>query len=132
MAQQVAAIEWACDRRPSARARWERLARALAGDGAPISLAIGDAARARLGRARTAGERIRLENALEAATSTLEAGGTSNPGLVEYTRGALLGALGRRDESREALRRVFVLPDRNLSHALARAAGRRSVSRPVQ
>ena len=131
MAQQVAAIEWACGRRPAALARWERLARALASDGAPMSLAIADAARARLGRARTAAERVRLENALEAATSTLDSGGTSNPGLVEYARGALLGALGRADESRESLRRVFVFPDRNLSHALARAAWRRSVSRPV-
>ena len=132
MAQQVAAIEWACDRRTAARARWDRLARALAGDSAPMSLAIADAARARLGRARTAAERVRLERALEAATSTLESGGTSNPGLMEYTRASLLGALGRRDESRDSLRRVFVFPDRNLSHALARAALRRPASRAVQ
>jgi tetratricopeptide (TPR) repeat protein len=131
MAQQVAAIEWACERRPAARARWDRLARALAGDGAPMSLAIADAARAHLGRARTAAERVRLESALEAATSTLESGGTSNPGLMEYARGSLLAALGRDEASRESFRRVFVFPDRNLSHALARAALRRSVSRPV-
>jgi hypothetical protein len=132
MAQQVAAIEGACDRRTAARARWDRLARALAGDAAPMSLAIADAARARLGRARTAAERARLERALEAATSTLESGATTNPGLMEYARAALLGALGRDEESRESLRRVFVFPDRNLSHALARAALRRSVPGPVQ
>ena len=97
-----------------------------------MSLAIADAARARLGRARTAAERGRLESALEAATSTLESGGTSNPGLMEYTRASLLGALGRDEESRESFRRVVVFPDRNLSHALARAALRRAGSRAVQ
>ena len=132
MAQQVAAIEWACDRRASARARWDRLARALAGDGAPISLAIADAARVRLGRARTAAERVRLERALEVATSTLESGGTSNPGLMEYARASLLAALGRGDESRESLRRVFVFPDRSLSQALARVALRRAAPRAGQ
>jgi hypothetical protein len=132
MAQQVAAIEWACDRRASAQARWNRLARALAGTSAPMSVAIADAARARLGRARTAAERVRLERALEAATSTLESGATTNPGLMEYARASLLAALGRGDESRASFGRVFVFPDRNLSHALARAASRRAVPKAVQ
>src|SRR5262249_42646744 len=117
-----AGIEWSCDRRASARARWDRLARALESDGAPMPLAIADDARRRLDRTRTAEERARPERALEAATSTLESGGTTRPGLTECARGSLLAALGRVDEARQSLRRVFVLPDRNLSHALARAA----------
>jgi hypothetical protein len=32
----------------------------------------------------------------------------------------LRAALGRTDEARESLSRVFLLPDRHLSHALAR------------
>ena len=115
-------IESACGRAAAARARWERLARPLAADGAPLTLAIADAARERLGRPRTAAERARLERALESATATLESAGTSSPGLIEYARGVLLGALGRSGRARESLRRVFTYPDRGLSHALARAA----------
>jgi tetratricopeptide (TPR) repeat protein len=129
MALQVAAIEWACDQRASARARWGRLAGGLAEDSAPMTLAIADTARGRLGKTRTAADRVNLENALSVATGTLESGATSNPGLLEYARAGLLAALGRVDESRASLRRVFVFPDRNLSHALARAALRRNVSR---
>ena len=122
MNQQVAAIEWACGRRESARARWDRQARALAGDAAPLTLAIADVARRRLGRAMTAAERARLEKALEAAASTLESAGTNNPGLIEYARALLLSALGRGNEAQQSYRRVFTYPDRALSHALARAA----------
>lgn len=122
MDRQVADVEWACGRRDSARARWERLARALAADRAPLTTAMADAARARLGRPRTAAERARLERALESATGTLESAATSSPGLLEYARASLLAALGRPAESRASLRRVFAFPDRGLSHALARAA----------
>jgi thioredoxin-like negative regulator of GroEL len=122
MNQQVAAIEWVCGRKESARARWDRQARALAGDAAPLTLAIADVARRRLGRVMTNAERARLERALEAATSTLESAGTSSPGLIEYARASLLSALGRSNEARESYRRVFTYPDRGLSHALARPA----------
>jgi len=132
MALQVAAIEWACDQRASARARWNRLALGRAENSGPMALAIADAARGRLGKTQTAADRVRLENALSVATSTLESGGTSNPGMLEYARAALLAALGRVDESRDSLRRVFVFPDGNLSHALARAELRRAVSRPAR
>ena len=97
-----------------------------------MTIAIADAARRRLGNARTAADRVLLEKALNVATGTLESGGTSNPGLLEYARAALLAALGRVDEARESLRRVFVFPDRNLSHALARAELRRTVARAAQ
>jgi hypothetical protein len=52
----------------------------------------------------------------------MESGTSGNPGLTEYTRALLLSALGRPEESRQAWRRVFVYPDRSLSHALARSA----------
>jgi hypothetical protein len=132
MALQVAAIEWACGRRDAARARWGRLARGFAEGGPPMTIAIADAARRRLGNARTAADRVLLEKALNVATGTLESGGTSNPGLLEYARAALLAALGRVDEARESLRRVFVFPDRNLSHALARAELRHTTARAAQ
>ncbi len=119
---QAADVESACGRAESARARWERLARPLEGDGAPLTLAIADTAARRLGRTRSAAERPRLERALDNATTTLESAGTSSPGLIEYARGVLLAALGRNAEARDSLRRVFVYPDRGLSHVLARAA----------
>jgi tetratricopeptide (TPR) repeat protein len=118
---QIAAIESACGRTAQARARWERLARPLDGGGAPMSVAIADDARERLGRTRTADQRSRLEQALAAATRTLDSAGTSSPGLVELARASLLAALDRHDESRRSREKVFLYPDRNLSHALARA-----------
>ena len=118
---QAADIESACGRSAEARTRWERLARPLSADGPALTLAIADTARQRLGRPRTAAEHARLERALENATALLESAGTSSPGLIEYARGVLLEALGKNDEAREALRRVFTYPDRSLSHALARA-----------
>jgi len=132
MALQVAGIDWACGQRDAARARWSRLARSSVEDSPPMTMAIADTARSRLGQMRTAADRVRLEKALKVATVTLESGGTSNPGLLEYARAALLAALGRVDESRESLRRVFVFPDRSLSHALARAELRRTVARAAQ
>jgi tetratricopeptide (TPR) repeat protein len=119
---QAGAIESACGRSVEARQRWERLAHPLSADGPPLTLAIADTARQRLGRPRTPAERARLEHAVENAAATLESAATSSPGVIEYARGILLQALGKNDEAREALRRVFTYPDRGLSHALARAA----------
>jgi len=119
---QAAEIESACGRSESAQARWEKLARPLESDGAPLTLAIADTAARRLGRTRSAAERARLELALENATATLESAGTSSPGIVEYARGVLLAALGKHAEARDSLRRVFTYPDRGLSHVLARRA----------
>jgi tetratricopeptide (TPR) repeat protein len=126
LAAQIAAVEDACGRHDGARARWDRLARGLESNGAPLAVAIGDYARARLGRDRTAAERDRLQQALTTATATLESMATSSPGLVEYARALLLSELGRTDESRKALQRVFLYPDRGLSHALARSAMRQA------
>ena len=121
MERQIAAIESACGGQASARARWERLERPLTAGGAPMSVAIADEARQRLGRTRTAVQRRRLEQALEAAARTLDSAATSSPGLVELARASLLAALGRDEEARQSRRKVFLYPDRNLSHALARA-----------
>jgi tetratricopeptide (TPR) repeat protein len=128
MALQIADIESACGKRDSARSRWERLARALQADGAPLTTGIADVARARLGRQRTPQEQARVEQSLAAATATLESGATSSPGLTEYARSLLLAGLGRADEAHASLQRVFLYPDRGLSHALARAAFRQSRS----
>lgn len=122
LAQQVAEIESRCGQAAEARSLWEKLAEPLAADGAPLPLVIADAASRRLGRPRTAGEHARLERALDSATATLESGGTTSPGLIEYARGELLAALGRTADARESLHRVFTYPDRGLSHSLARAA----------
>jgi tetratricopeptide (TPR) repeat protein len=120
MARQVAALESACGRRDDARTRWQRLEHGFDGDSGPLAVAVADEARQRLGKSRTAAQRVRLEQALDDATRTLDSGGTSNPGLMEYARASLLAALGRADDSRRSRRRVFIFPDRNLSHALAR------------
>jgi hypothetical protein len=86
-----------------------------------MSVAIADEARERLGRTRTADQRRRLEQALDAATRTLDSAGTTSPGLVELARASLLAALGRDEDARRSRTQAFMYPDRNLSHALARA-----------
>lgn len=120
MVRQAAALEAACGRAAAAADKWRRLERPLTWGGSPLAVAIADDARTRLGKGRTAAQRRRLEEALDSATRTLESGGTSSPGTLEYARALLLAGLGRPGESRTTLEHVFVLPDRNLSHALAR------------
>jgi hypothetical protein len=121
MARQAAAVEWNCGRRDAARTRWERLVKGLNGGGGPLGVAVADEARTRLGVIRTDEDRRHLEEALDSAARTLDSGGTSNPGSLEYARALLLAELGRSDEARASLRRVFLYPDRNLSHAWARS-----------
>ena len=122
MLRQIAAIDAACGRTDAARTGWQRLARALDEDeGAPLTIAIADEARARLGLRRTPDQQRRLEAALARAAHALDTGGASNPGLTELARASLLAALGRTDASQRSMARVFVWPDRNLSHAFARA-----------
>jgi tetratricopeptide (TPR) repeat protein len=124
MQLQIADVEAACGRRDAASGRWETLARSLQADAAPVTMAIADAARARLGRARTAAELATLQQALGAATMAIESASTSSPGLVEYARALILSELGRADEARASWQRVFLFPDRGLSHALARSTFR--------
>jgi tetratricopeptide (TPR) repeat protein len=122
MALQAADVESACGRGDTARGRLERLARALDSESAPLATAIAARARERLGRTPTDAERARLEQALAVATATLESAGTSSPGLIEYARALLLQELGRPEEARASLQRVFIYPDRGLSHAFARVS----------
>jgi hypothetical protein len=55
---------------------------------------------------------------------SVEAIGRWSPGALEYARALLLAALDRKEDARQSLQKVFLFPDRNLSHALAREARR--------
>jgi hypothetical protein len=117
MARQMAGIESACGRDGAARARWTKLDRP---GGGPLGIAMADEAHRRLGLQAPPDRQQHLQEALDSATRTLASAGTSNPGSLEYARALLLNALGRTTEARESRSKVFVFPDRNLSHALAR------------
>jgi tetratricopeptide (TPR) repeat protein len=65
--------------------------------------------------------RPRLEAALAEADLYLFRGG-HYPALATCARGMLLRALGRTGEGDEALRQVFVLPDKGMPHHMARLA----------
>jgi hypothetical protein len=75
----------------------------------------------RLGEAGDADWRPRLESALAEADLYLFRGG-HYPALATCARGMLLRALGRTSEGDEALRQVFVLPDKGMPHHMARLA----------
>ena len=75
----------------------------------------------RLGEASDAEWRPRLETALAEADSISSAGATT-PAVATCARGMLLRALGRTPEGDEALRQVFVLPDKGMPHHIARLA----------
>ena len=75
----------------------------------------------RLGEASDAAWRPRLEAALAEADLYLFRGG-HYPAVATCARGMLLRALGRTAEGDEALRQVFVLPDKGLPHHIARLA----------
>jgi tetratricopeptide (TPR) repeat protein len=75
----------------------------------------------RLGEASDARWRPRLQAALDEADTYLFRGG-HYPALATCARGMLLRALGRVPEGDEALRQVFVLPDKGLPHHVARLA----------
>jgi hypothetical protein len=121
MVLQIGDVELKCGRRESGQARLEQLARALALDSAPLPTAVAIGALAKLGRGMTDAERPHAEQALASATATLESAGTSNPGLIEYARSVLLVGLGRGEDASASWHRVFIYPDRGLSHALARS-----------
>jgi tetratricopeptide (TPR) repeat protein len=75
----------------------------------------------KLGEAGDAEWRPRLEKALAEADLYLFRGG-HYPAGATCARGMLLLALGRGPEGREALRQVFVLPDKGMPHHIARLA----------
>jgi tetratricopeptide (TPR) repeat protein len=59
---------------------------------------------------------------LEAALSRSGGGRGNASGLAACAHGLMLADLGRKDEAVAALRSAFVLPDRGMSHHLARLA----------
>jgi tetratricopeptide (TPR) repeat protein len=75
----------------------------------------------RRGEAGDAGWHPRLEAALAEADLYLFRGG-HYPGVATFARGMLLRALGRAPEGDEALRQVFLLPDKGMPHHMARLA----------
>jgi tetratricopeptide (TPR) repeat protein len=75
----------------------------------------------RLGAAGEAAWRPRLEAALAEADLYLFRGG-HYPGVATCARGLLLRALGRTREGEQALRQVFLLPDKGMPHHVARLA----------
>jgi tetratricopeptide (TPR) repeat protein len=75
----------------------------------------------RLGEAAEAEWRPRLEAALAEADLYLFRGG-HYPAVATCARGMLLHAIGRGPEGNEALRQVFVLPDKGMPHHMARLA----------
>jgi len=119
MQLQRARVEAACGRGDAARRRWTTLVQQRP-DGSPAATAIAyDAARS-LGASGDAPSTARLEAALSAITAVVESEDSESPGTALYVQARLLAALGRVDEARQSLARVFLFPDRNLSHALAR------------
>jgi tetratricopeptide (TPR) repeat protein len=75
----------------------------------------------KLDEAEDAEWRPRLEAALAEADLYLFRGG-HYPAVATCARGMLLQALGRTREGEEALRQVFVLPDKGMAHHMARLA----------
>jgi hypothetical protein len=75
----------------------------------------------KLGQASDAEWRPRLEAVLAEADLYLFRGG-HYPAVATCARGMLLRALGRTREGEEALRQVFVLPDKGMPHHVARLA----------
>ena len=119
MQLQLARVEAACGRADAARRRWTTLAQDRP-DASPAATAIAYEAASALGTAGGAPSPARLEAALSAISAAVASADPSAPGTALYVQARLSAALGHVDEARESLARVFLFPDRNLSHALAR------------
>src|SRR5262249_20186361 len=102
-----------------------KIAGASAPDAGPLQAALACEAARTLGQTDIDAWSPRLDDALLAATRTLEAGATSSPGMTQLARALLLRALGREEDAARALAAVFTFPDRNLSYYLARRAMKR-------
>jgi tetratricopeptide (TPR) repeat protein len=101
----------------AAREQWRRAAAGR--DFRQVAFAY--RAAGRLGEAGDVDWRPRLEAALAEADTYLFRGG-HYPAVATCARGMLLRALGREREGEEALRQVFVLPDKGMPHHIARLA----------
>lgn len=86
--------------------------------GRPLDVALGDRAARMLGSHDTDRWRERVTEARTTMSRVLQAGAGSSGDA--YALGLLLESEGRRDEAREAFTLALRLPDRHLSHHLAR------------
>jgi Flp pilus assembly protein TadD len=116
----TARIEQRCGTRAAARKRLARVQR-RAPRGSPIEVADAYEAAALVGPVDPAAWRPELELAARRAAALTESGAGSS-GLLTLARGRVLRALGREQQAIDEFRAVFLLPDRGLSHHLAREA----------
>ena len=117
---QIARLERTCERDGVATVRLERFADWPAENAGAMRLALAADAWRLLGRPLDGRQRARVEEQAMELGELTESGEGS--GMTRWIRGLLLEALGRGDEARAAWRSVLHLPDRNLSHQLARTA----------
>jgi tetratricopeptide (TPR) repeat protein len=115
----IGEIYAACGRLTQAREHWER---SLTGQDWPYQKAVpAYLAALRLGSVDERAARRELETSLERSQDFLERG-TAFPGIATYAQGLHLRALGREAEAQQRFHRVFLLPDKRLSHFLSRRA----------
>ncbi len=114
----IGEIYAACGRDAEARDHWQRSLKAQ--DWPYQKVVPAHLAARRLGGADEAAARSELEGSLERSQDFLR--GTAFPGIATYAQGLHLRALGREPEAQERFRRVFLLPDKRLSHFLSRRA----------
>jgi tetratricopeptide (TPR) repeat protein len=106
----------------TARTYWQKAAESQEARQIPFAY---EAAR-RLGNVNPEEWKSRLNKALAELEDYL-AGSGNFPGAASCSRGMVLMCLGRQEEAQEQLRRVFYLPDKGLSHYLARKALAQSI-----
>jgi tetratricopeptide (TPR) repeat protein len=116
----TARIEHRCGARAAARARLAPVQRRARG-GSPADIADAYEAATVTGPVDPAAWRAALRSGERGAAALLESGASAS-GLVILARGRLLRALGRKQEAHEQFQAVFLVPDRGLSHHLAREA----------
>jgi hypothetical protein len=116
----IARIETGCGARAAAATRLDPI-RERARDGSVADVANAHDAAALAGGIDQAEWRPILESA-ERRAGELAGSEDDASGLLALARGRLLRALGRDREAVEQFRAVFLLPDRGLSHHLAREA----------
>jgi tetratricopeptide (TPR) repeat protein len=116
----TARIEQRCAARAAARTRLAAVQK-RAGGGSPVDVADAYEAATVMGPVDPASWRAALRSAERSAAALLESGSNAS-GLIMLARGRLLRALGRKQEANDQFQAVLLLPDRGLSHHLAREA----------
>ena len=100
----------------AAREHWRKASEFSGGTGLNAAFA------SRAARRLDAGAATAWSTRLEAALARSGNGRGNASGLAACAHGLMLADLGRKDEAAAALRSVFLLPDRGMSHHLARLA----------